>query len=294
MKKEASLIKNCMEKFNSKNKVDNQDYNLPIDEFLMTLYSSCDPQAYGKQFPKKLLKDVGTKLNLFEMPDKIDEGDLGLIFPTYSPWEFCEGRNINTPDGKKNINVYKKITFEAKLSYLNRKEKYGIRQIRLYQDFDFFILCFVDCKDDFLPQFTCVKQNTIEQLFTLTPMNGTKKANEKNGNVPYSATVSKGSEQMDLLFGEYNLLNGTTYNHLLNFLSQKNIDAIMSILKSMPYDIQELIKLNSEEIKRVYKFIHDISIEENCIEWCMKRKQMGDDTTFTPKRAGYTQRNLFG
>jgi len=265
------LIKNCKEKFNSKNTIKKSDYRLPIDEFLMVLYDSCDPQCYGAQFPKKLLKDVEEKLNLFEMPDKIDCGDLGLIYPTFDSW-FGGGRHVVTPEGSQDINTYKKITFEAKLSFLHKKGSYGIRQIRLYQDFDFFLICFVDCENNFTPSFTCVPQKALKKIFHLTPTNGTKEANKKNGNIPYSVNVTKGSYQMKLLFDDYNLLKGTTYSDVVNFLSKKNIEVIMEVLTDLPYDIKELVRLNATRIKKIYKFMHDTTIDEKYMEWCMKRK----------------------
>tara|TARA_Y100000034_G_scaffold120894_1_gene164483 strand:- start:518 stop:1525 length:1008 start_codon:yes stop_codon:yes gene_type:complete len=271
MKEKEELIKNCIEKFNTKNHVKHSDYNLPIDEFLMVLYKSCDPQCYGTQFPKKLLKDGENDLNLFEMPDKIDDGDVGLIYPTYDSW-FGGGRHVATPDGNQDIKTYKKITFEAKLSFLHKNGSYGIRQIRLYQDFNFFLICFVDCEDNFTPSFTCINQQDIKNICHLTPTNGTKEANKKNGNIPYSLNVTKGSYQMKLLFDEYNLLRGTTYNDVLNFLSKKNIEVMMEVFNEMPYNIKELVQLNGSRIKKIYKFIHDINIDENYISWCMKRK----------------------
>ena len=88
---------------------------------LNALVTKIKKNGFVKNSYLYLLKDGKKGLNLFEIPDKIDEGDLGLIYPTYDSW-LGGGRQVSTPEGGQDIKTYKKITFEAKLSYLNRKE----------------------------------------------------------------------------------------------------------------------------------------------------------------------------
>lgn len=173
----------------TKNVFTDEDMNLKIKDFLMKSYQICTPSKYGDLFPKKVILDAKGKLK--ELPSSLERGD-------------C---HIN----------YKKF-FEAKISYRNKSGKYSITNIRNWQDFDYFILCFVDSDDNFKPYFYCVPKTTITNnpRINLTGMNNTAKTNSKNKYVGTRTSVNP--VDLNWLFKNDSVLKGTSYKNLQDFI----------------------------------------------------------------------------
>ena len=185
----SKLLKEVNEKRLTQNVFTDDDMNLPIGEFLMKSYSVCTPNKYGDLFPKKIILDSKGKLK--ELPSSLDRGDCHINFKKY---------------------------FEGKISFRNKSGKYSITNIRDWQDFDYFVLCFVDTHDDFKPYFYCVPKKTITDnpRISLNGMNNTNKINRSN---TYVATRTNINEiDLSWLFKKDSVLKGTSYKHLQDFI----------------------------------------------------------------------------
>ena len=234
----AELLEECNKKYTNRNQITSREYRLPINEFLMELYLKCTPSSYGKKLPLKLLGDCQrNNIYMREIPDKENCGDIRICYPVIdglSPgWFDCDG-------GSTTLNEISEYRIEIKTSYLTKNDVYNIKGVRLYQEFDFYLLCFIDCKDNFRPRFTCIDKDVLQNSdsITLTPLAGTAKTNINNENIVYSATIRKDSFIYDMLFDNvenemgYNLLKDDTYESLLTFLSFLNKKAITDYLNN--------------------------------------------------------------
>jgi hypothetical protein len=75
---------------------------------------------------------------------------------------------------------------------------------------------FIDCENDFTPEFYFIPKNVINK-FKLSNMVGTKEANEDNHNVDLRTTIKKGSKEHKLLM-KHNLLSGSSLEHLEEYM----------------------------------------------------------------------------
>ena len=168
------------------------DVNLPMLIFLTEIYRR-NPQAYGNRICEKIIYDTNGKLR-FTTPDFGD---------AYSK----HGKN--------------KIFYEIKSSYLRLETNtFRITHIRDYQNFDYFIICFIDRSDNFKPYFYFLPKSFICNNFTLTPMNNTKKANMGNLNIDKAMSINR--EEAFYRFESASLLNGTSYEDLMAYLKVKD------------------------------------------------------------------------
>jgi hypothetical protein len=163
------------------------DFNLPMAILITEIYR-LNTQGYGAGIPKKIIQD-----------------SQGILTPCH-------------PDFGDAYGIFKKIKkfFELKSSYSRKSGRYGIAHIRDYQTFDYFIICFVDREDNFKPYFYLLTKSFICDNFKLKAMNNTDKANKDNVNIDKTMSISK--EKAYYMFGEANLLNGTSYQDLMDFL----------------------------------------------------------------------------
>lgn len=182
-------LKMARNKRDMRNTIRENEYYLPIEDFLMISYTRCEPNVYGNRFVKKLMVDLP---ELCIVPKKMDLGD---------------------------VTISNKKYFECKISY-GDKSGYNLRNIRSYQNFDYFIICFVDSYNDFKPKFYCVEKWVItdNSEISICNMHGTINANKKNTNILKSVTIRK--EDVTYILGNNNLLKGTTYKNLLAFLKK--------------------------------------------------------------------------
>ena len=261
----TDLLQECNKKYTNRNQVTSTEYRLPITEFLMELYLKCTPASYGKKFPLKLLGDCQRHdIYVRDIPDNENCGDIRICYPmidgSSAGWFDCGA-------GSATLDEISEYRIEIKTSYLTKNNIYNIKGIRLYQDFDFYLLCFIDCKDNFRPRFACIEKDVLQESdsITLTPLSGTKKSNLNNENIVYSATIKKDSFIYDMLFGGdlelegggYNLLKDDTYESLLAFLSLLNKKAITDYLNNNETKKKLLKDLNQRygHIGRKYTYL---------------------------------------
>jgi hypothetical protein len=166
--------------------------NLSINDFIISCHNEI-PAKYGKTMVKKIVHDSNNKLQ--EIPDSSNRGD-------------CKD--------------FRGFYYEIKTSYLNKSGRFSIRNIRNWQDFNYFILCLVDIKDDdYRPHFYCLTKNDFinHPSLTFTEQNNTRESNVDNKNVGLSTTFLAGDHSY--LFKKRNLLNGTTYSDLMLFFGNR-------------------------------------------------------------------------
>jgi hypothetical protein len=184
------------------NKLSEGEMYLPISEFIPCIFYKCNPNMYGIMFAKKVILESNGFLT--ETSQSEDNGD-------------CSFNHSET--GLKTHG-------EFKISFRNKSGNYRLTNIRTHQGFEYFIICFVDTHDNFKPKFYVVPKEhvTSKGFLTLTAMNGTSDANLYNKVVPMSTNIKY--DDADWYFSRGNILSGTTYKHLMNFLKTKKVKSI--------------------------------------------------------------------
>ena len=179
-----NMVKNYLDlakqKYDESNDV---DFNLTLNEFLCDCYVRLKPCSYGSRIQAKIIKD----LNLTSISPSLNIGDVAM--------------------GKKNG--------EIKASYLDKKKSYNLTHLRMWQKFQYYVFCFIDCENDFTPEFYVLDKYVLN-LVKMTPMNGTKESNSENTNIELRATVKKNGETHKL-FKKNNKLSGTSFEDLKSF-----------------------------------------------------------------------------
>ena len=191
-----NYLKEALERRSVLNKIDAQDYDLKMDDFICHISKVCTPNKYGNLFPKKVCYD--SKNVMVEVSSNEERGDCRI------------GKNKFA---------------ELKISFINKSNSYGIRNIRGWQEFDYFILCFVDA--NMKARFYCVKKEVITNngALTLSYQNGTKQSNVNNDRVGMAVSIK--DIDVNWHFKNHNLLDGTSYKHLLRFVASfENVESV--------------------------------------------------------------------
>lgn len=157
--------------------------DLDFHHFICTCYNRLKPCNYGHWIQKKIAYSIGA-LNISA---KSNKGDIKL----------------------------KDTYYEVKTSFLGKKGTYRLTHLRSWQDFNYYLICFVDCENDFIPELYILEKSVINEL-GLTPMNGTNFSNSKNNNIENSKSIKKNGK-IHKLFKERNLLSGTNMEDLIEF-----------------------------------------------------------------------------
>ena len=163
------------------------NHELSLIDFLCQCYVNLAPNAYGAQIQKYL------------------ETNLDAI-------------NVCASKGRGDFKILKKY-FEVKVSYLTQKnDSFNLTHLRTWQNFNYYLCCFIDCDDNFTPHFYVVDRKIVSQM-KLNYMNGTPKSNEDNTNVEMRATLTRGKENFRMI-NKHNLLKVTTYESLKEFVRE--------------------------------------------------------------------------
>lgn len=186
-------IEMAKERKSISNIIDGADYDLSIDEFICEISYKCSPNVYGTIFPKKVCYD--SKNGMVEVSRTLELGDCLIGKSKYA---------------------------ELKISFISKSGSYSIRNIRRWQNFDYFILCFVNSNDNFKAKYYCVEKEVITNNSSLVLgfMNGTKASNMNNDKVGMAVSIKH--EDVNFHFKEHNLLEGTSYKHVLKFIESCN------------------------------------------------------------------------
>jgi hypothetical protein len=143
-----------------------------------------NPCSYGGKIQAKLIKELG----ILSISASLDRGDA----------------------------FFGKFFAEMKCTFLDKKNSYHLTHLRQWQNFDFYILCFIDCENDFIPEFFVLNKKVLDKIKT-TAMNGTKESNLNNDKVSLRATVKKNGE-VHKMFKKKNKLSGTSFSDLKKFI----------------------------------------------------------------------------
>jgi len=171
---------------NKRNSDRTMDYSLDLHEFICQGYINLAPNEYGKHVQEY----ISRRLDAINVKPSEERGDL-MITAKY---------------------------FEVKVSYLGQKNNsYNITHIRQWQNLDYYLLCFVDCDNNFTPNFFVVKKK-IMGIIKQSYMNGTPKSNRNNDNIEMRATIKK-YDTSYLIINNFNLLKDTTFESLQEFIS---------------------------------------------------------------------------
>lgn len=261
------LLENANKRYRTKNKINENDFDLSIMDFILKIYSICDPNSYGANWSKYLIEKIKNKDWYFHSVNpKIDKGDAMVAYPT-----FLTGLEFTNKFYFQNYSKYTsyevplplvhKLFYDIKISYLSNKENsYSIRNIRPYQGLDGYLLTLVDCSNNFDFKFILISHEDLVYRcnLTMTAMNGTSKSNKLNKNVGVGCVFKKGSLSEDLLY-RFNMLDGTDFNSVIDYIKKKS---------------DELSKTFKEEFYR-----DDILINQ-CKEWkgvCDNKEKIDDD-----------------
>ena len=206
--------------------------HLTIEDYVVLLYSKCTPSQYGILFEEKLINNLKEYVYAEKLDKRYECGDVYLRYP-------INNMGVGYCNYKQEISK-----FEVKFSYVNKKNSFNIRNIRLYNNFDYLILGVCNPQHDFGITYYCIKKEELEKI-GLTPMNGTKKSNKNNENICYGTTISCYSFK-EFKLSDLNVLKGGTYNDLLKFISDKQIELRENFITK----ICDELCLNIEEQKR--------------------------------------------
>lgn len=162
------------------------DFKLSFSDFICDCYVRLKPCSYGARIQSKILKDIG-----------------GVsVSPSLNMGDFV---------------INNKMFVELKVSFLGQGKSYSITHVRMWQKFNCYLFCFIDCENDFEPEFYLIDKYVMNRL-SLRPMNGTKKSNSENTNIELRATIKK-NDSFHNLFKKENKLNGTTIDDLILFVN---------------------------------------------------------------------------
>lgn len=171
------------------------DYvNLPFEEFIQRIDEDfITPNEYGTWVCNKVIHDSKGKLN-----------------------------GVNQSDEMGDCSIRRSIHYEFKTSFLHLSGNFGIRNIRPWQNYDYFILCFVDTSEKkFKTYFYCVPKEVVinNPFLNLGQMNSTKDANKGNDKIALATTFN--SFEHTRLFGKHNILKGTSYLQLMKYIDKE-------------------------------------------------------------------------
>jgi len=178
----SSYLLSALDKFKSDRSV---DYSLSVEDFICQCYVKLAPNTYGTSIQERLRQE----LDVTRVSASLGMGD----------FEFA------------------RKYFELKVSFLSSKtNSYCITHIRQWQRFNYYLLCFVDCEDNFRPNYYLLDKHVVHRM-RLGYMNGTPDANSDNHNVELRITIKKDSEDMRII-KKFNLLKDTSLNSLKKYI----------------------------------------------------------------------------
>ena len=164
------------------------DYNVNLQEFICQCYVKLNPNSYG-----------------FYMEDAITK--------------ILRATKMKASDGLGDISIAGKY-YEVKTSYLTQSgDSYNITHIRPWQNINYYLLCFIDCDNDFTPHFYVINKNIINMM-KLSYMNGTPNSNMDNLNIELRASVKIDGHNHKVIV-KHNQLKDTTINSLFNFINEQ-------------------------------------------------------------------------
>ena len=260
------LMEMARDRFENKNHITDYDLKMPLLDFILKIYSTCDPACYGANWSKYIIGRIGRDEKVKNTPlhynvnyikHNANKGDMGMMYPPIQ-WPYG-GCYFTDPEDNKFYDIKYEFTermyIENKISFLGRKSGlYTLRNLRPYQDLDGYLFTFVDCDDDFKFKFLMISHQDLYRTgyLTFTPMNSTKKDNKENKKIVYGTTIKKGSYEEDYLL-HHNKLNGTGIDDLVDYMIMENDKLKSNFIK----------KFHNKKNEDKPKTIYNTDTEEN-------------------------------
>jgi len=213
--------------------------HMSLEDYVILLYNECTPSQYGTLFEKRLVKEIEKYTLVSHIDKRHESGDIMIKYPYY------ERR-------------YEYTTFEIKFTYKNNKGKFNIRNVRLYNEFDYLILGVCDPYNNFNIEYYCIKREDLEDI-GLSIMNGTKRTNQYNKNICYGTSITTYGPKHFKLSMKC-ILDDDSINSLLKFMSDKQIELVENYIDRrkengkvyvLPYVTKKMYSLNEEFHKKV-------------------------------------------
>jgi hypothetical protein len=210
------------------------DLDLPFNEFILECYLHSYPCSYGKYIEQKFIHDINkTKSYVNELSPKMNKGDFELDRPTYF---YHEGMPVYYYNKEK-------FSFELKTSFLGKDDGYSVRNIKPYQEINGgYVICLVDCDNDFKEEIYVVDFADLKKSFTLTHMDGTADKHSEDGFKNLGLSFKKDS-YTHMLLDRLSKMSGTSFNDFKEYVNK--------ISEKIHNDF-----INSEQFKN-YKIVHE-------------------------------------
>lgn len=199
------------------------DLGMNMTKFITEAFYRKVSASTGLQLAKKMILDTKGVL----MPTESDMGDA-----------FSVSRIIDL--------ITRILYYEIKTSFLNIDHKnFRIDHIRDYQDFDYFLICFVDKLNKYEGLFYILPMDFIcknPSVFSLSAMNNTKRANMNNINIDKKLVVKR--DVVYDLFPKYSLIPTTKYKDFLEMLMSYELHNIRSKTILQPFKTKIKFDIN--------------------------------------------------
>lgn len=210
------------------------DYDKSFRDFIIDCYLNYGPSTYGVYIQKKILLTLqSNKINVDSICQRKNRGDFRFNLNFHHVLEIT-GSDI-FPNIKYGLFQSNKF-YETKSSYLGKSGGYTIRNIRPYQDIDGgYLLCLIDCENDFKEEFYLIDYGDIERIFNLSHMNGVSSQHKEGGFVNYGASFYKNSiEHFGLEL--YSKLDGKDLNAVISYFHKMKHDFVDACKSSELYN----------------------------------------------------------
>jgi hypothetical protein len=239
-------------------RINDVPYHLPFNEFILDCYLGYPPASYGKYLEKRIIMEI-EKFGVSGIPSKLNQGDCKLYF---NPKDVYDSTLIKSAEKGTHFRFYHPdllkfalaLNYEIKCSYLGQDGCYSIRNIKTYQNIDGgYIFCFIDCENDFTPEFYLVDFSVLERHFRMSHMNGV--SSEHKGRVfkNMSITIAKGSDDYYVL-KFYNKLGGTNLEDLISYFDKKSSEMKIQFYQNEEYQ-SELAEYRENHYKYVDSYV---------------------------------------
>ena len=239
-------------------RINDVPYHLPFNEFILDCYLGYPPSSYGKHLQEWIINAI-KKFGVSSISDKKNKGDCKLQF---NPKDVYDSTLIESAEKGTHFRFYHpdllkyalSLNYEIKCSYLGKNGCYSIRNIKTYQNIDGgYLICFIDCENDFTPEFYLVDLSVFEKYFTMSHMNGVSSEHKDGGLKNMAVTIAKGSDNHYVL-KFCNKLGGTNLEDLISYFDKKSSEMKIQFYQNEEYQ-SELAEYRENHYKYVDSYV---------------------------------------
>lgn len=168
----------------------------PLNQFYAYCHQFMNPNEYGAHSERRIMNDLGL--------------------------ERCT-RNI---DAKAYTGRYnKEVKVEIKTSYKGLNGLYSVRNLRLWQDVNFYLLCLIDPDNNYEPRFMLLTKEDMYYRLRLNRMNSdnvTKEASSINTIEKVGMGAQINEEKVNKLM-KHNFLRGDSFEDVKRFFNYRKL-----------------------------------------------------------------------